>query len=107
MAGITIAYMTNNKKIQDLEKILNCLTYKSVDVSLDISAAKFEIDRRKPFAPLCDQARSRVRELQATVRCLLREERQLESQIQHVKERIQTEAAKDRRQAQRDSETEH
>ena len=106
MAGITVAYMTNNKKIQDLERILNCLTYKSVDVSLDISAAHFEIDRREAFAPLCDKARSRMLELQAKVRDLLREERQLESQIQRVKERIQAEAEKDRRQAQQDSKTE-
>ena len=102
MAGIT---NVNNMKIQDLEKILNCLTYKSVEVSLDISAAKFEIERRETFAHENEQARSRVQELKATVRCLLREERRLESQIQHVKERIQAEAAKDRRQAQQDSET--
>ena len=100
MAGIT---NVNNMKIQDLEKTLNCLMYKSVEVSYDISIAKFDIERRETFAPLCEQARSRVQELKATVRCLLREERRLESQIQHVKERIQAEAAKDRQQAQQDS----
>ena len=45
-------------------------------------------------------------ETQAKVRDLLREERKLDMQIQRVKERIQAEAAKDRRQAQQGSETE-
>ena len=105
MAGITVEYLTTNKKIQDLEKMLTCLTYKSVDVSLDISAGKFEISRCEDFAPFCAKTRSRMLETQAKVRDLLREERKLDMQIQRVKERIQAEAAKDRRQAQQDSET--
>ena len=106
MAGITVAYLTENKKIQELDRLLTCLNAKSLDVSLDISVAQVEIERAELFAPVSDKARSRLPELQAKVRDLLRKERQLESQIQRVKERIQAEADKDRRQAQQDSKTE-
>ena len=100
MAGITVAYMTDNKKIQDLERILNCLTYKSVDVSLDISMCKIEIDRIGDFASFCDKSRTRLHEAQVKIRDLLREERRLEAQIERVKERIRAEAGKDRQQSQ-------
>ena len=104
MAGISVSYMTNNGKIKELERQLDFLNYKALDTSLDISMVHFEIDRWELLAPDNDKARTRLLELQEKVRGLLREERRLESQIQRVKERIQAEANKDRRQAQQDSE---
>ena len=107
MAGITVECLTDNKKIKDLEKILDCLTYKSLDVSLDISMGKIEIDRYGDFASFCDKSRARLLEAQTKVRDLLREERKLEAQIERVKERIRAEAAKDRQQSQQVAETEN
>ena len=107
MAGITVEYLTENKKIKDLEKILDCLNYKSLDVSLDISMGKIEIDRFGDFASFCDKSRARLHEAQTKVREKLREERKLEAQIERVKERIRAEAAKDRQQSQQVSETEN
>ena len=104
MAGITVECLTDNKKIKDLERILDCLNYKSLNVSLDISMCKIEIDRFGDFASFCDKSRSRLLEAQAKVRELLREERRLEAQIERVKERIRAEAAKDREQSQQASE---